>query len=360
MNKTIYLCGPLAPEGQPPNGGYAAANARTLAALRSQQRSVQAMPYPAPVGGGLAKLLGYVSGFRRLLRQLELQAPGVLHITGLYKQFVLPELLLLRKARRLGYLTVYDIRAGSMLLYYQRLGAVYQALFRRVLREADRVMVEGREYESFVQQLTGQAPFYFPNHVELASLADRTSPPAGESPVLIYVGRVNLDKGIATLLEAARVLGKRGSPVRVWIVGPAEAALQQALARDYPDVDAQWLGSRSSQAVLDLLAQAHFFIFPTRHRGEGHSNALTEAMSMGCVPLASKNGFNASVIDDAGIILPLEADGAAYASAVSDIWSQGRWLALSLKARARAQAHYGSPAVIGRLQDEYRMLEQRG
>lgn len=347
----------MVPEGQAPNGGYAAANARTLATLRGQGCPVQGLPYPIPSGGGLQKLRGYVQGFRQLLAQLSTLPPGVFHVTGLYKQFVLPELLLLRKARRLGFKTVYDIRAGSMQLHYRRLGAVYRWLFRAVLRSADRVMVEGREYDDFVKSVTGRSPFYFPNHIDLDASPARVPRSAEAAPVLIYVGRVTLDKGLVPLLDAARALGQGGVKPEVWIVGPADAGLQSELQARYPDVGAQWMGSKPSHEVLALLTRAHFFVFASRHSGEGHSNALTEAMSAGCVPVVSRNGFNASVVGDAGAVLTLTADGAAYAAEIRQLWTEaGRWEALSARSRARASELFNSKAVIGSLQTEYRRL----
>lgn len=356
MNKPIYLCGPLAPPGQAPNGGYAAANARTIATLETMGQDVVAMPYPQPTGRGLVKLTGYVAGFRRLLLQLAQQPPGVLHITGLYKQFILPELLLLHKARGLGYATVYDIRAGSMLRYYQNLGPVYRRLFDAALRIADRVMIEGLEYGDFVRQRTEREPFYFPNHIDTSHVAPRRTNDVAAGPVLIYAGRVTREKGIETLMAAAALLVRDGQPCSVMIVGPAEPELQATLQARYGAVSAQWLGSRSSADVLQLCAGAHFFVFPTRHSGEGHSNALTEAMSKGCVPIASRNGFNASVIDDAGVVLPLEAEPEAYAAAVLALWSSGLWQEYSARARSRAQQCFDSRKAVGRLLSEYQEL----
>lgn len=352
----VYLCGPMVPEGQAPNGGYAAANARTLATLRDQGCHAQGLPYPLPSGSGLHKLRSYLQGFRQLLAQLSTLPPGVFHVTGLYKQFVLPELLLLRKARRLGFKTIYDVRAGSMQLHYRRLGAVYRWLFRAVLRSADQVMVEGREYDDFVRAVTGRSPFYFPNHIDLDANPARGPRSADAPPVLIYVGRVTLDKGLATLLDAARVLGEGGLRPEVWIVGPAAPGLQAELQARYADVAAQWLGSQSSQDVLALLTRAHFFVFASRHTGEGHSNALTEAMSAGCVPVVSRNGFNASVVGDAGSVLGLTADGPAYAAEIRQLWVEGRWESMSAKSRARASELFNSKAVIGALLAEYRRL----
>lgn len=356
---TVYLCGPMVAEGQAPNGGYAAANARTLATLRAHHWPARGLPYPLPQGNGFRKLLAYVTGFRQLLAGLSSLQPGVLHVTGLYKQFAVPELLLIRKAKRLGFKTIYDIRAGSMLTYYRRLGGVYRMVFRSLLRSADCIMVEGREYEGFVQGVTGRTPFYFPNHIDVDASPARPRPAPGASPVMIYVGRVTLDKGIETVLGAARELKARGLDPKVWIVGPASSQLKNDVQAKFSDIDANWFGSMQANEVLSLLSQAHFFVFPSRHTGEGHSNALTEAMSKGCVPVVSLNGFNGSVVEEAGVVLPLQADGAAYAEAMLALWRGHQWADFSSRAQSRARASFDSTKVIRSLREQYqRLLEE--
>lgn len=351
----VVFCGPIARPAAAPAGGYEACNRRTIDALREHGAQVRELPYPQPDGGKLAKLRGYVGGFLALRRQIGRDAGQVFHLTGLYKHFVPAELLLVRRARRRGLRTVYDIRAGSMHLHYARLGPVYRWLFRRLLRSADQVMIEGMEYAPFVQQVTGRPPFYLPNHIKMTDIPPRTAAPDGVLR-LIYVGRVNLEKGVATALETAQLLQEQGQRCELVIAGPADPALLARLRTAYPHSPVKWLGSLTSAQVLAELGQAHLFLFPTRHRGEGHSNALTEAMAMGCVALASDNGFNQSVIGDTGRVLPMEASAAQYAEAAMALWRDGAWPTLSLAARTRAARLFSTEQAVSRLQAVYQEL----
>lgn len=361
MSKTFPLlfCGPVPEPGAAPAGGYEASNSRTIAALAAAGRPVQVLPYPQPRGGALSKLAGYWRGFGALLAALGRQpAGGVLHVTGLYKQFVIPELLLLRRARRRGLATIYDVRAGSMLKHYARLGPLYRWLFRATLRSADLVMIEGQEYAPFIEQHTGGAPFYLPNHVGLAEVPAPARAASGP-PRLVYVGRVTVEKGIETALDAARLLAAQGLRFEVAVAGPGDAALMARLRQDHADLPVEWLGSLRADEVLAQFGRAHFFVFPTRHGGEGHSNALTEAMAMGCVPVASENGFNRSVIADAGRVLPLQADAAAYAAVLRELWTSGQWAGLSARAAQRAREQFSTEQVVARLLAAYAGLSER-
>lgn len=354
----ILFCGPIPLPGDAPAGGYEACNSRTIAALRAAGDAVQELRYPQPRGGAAAKLKGYWRGFGALLSEIGRQrAGGLLHVTGLYKQFVIAEWLLLRRARRQGLATIYDVRAGSMLKHYARLGPLYRWLFRQTLRSADLVMIEGMEYAPFVEAQTGRRPFYLPNHVGLAAAAGADGRAAAAQPRLIYVGRVTVEKGIETALQAARLLAREGLPCTIAIAGPGDAALLERLRAEYTDVAVEWLGSLQASEVLAQFGRSHFFMFPTRHPGEGHSNALTEAMATGCVPVAADNGFNRSVIDAAGRVLPLAADAGAYAQAVRELWqADGRWAATSALAARRARELFSTEQVIARLQGAYAQL----
>jgi glycosyltransferase involved in cell wall biosynthesis len=355
MSETVLFCGPIPLPDAIPVGGYEACNRRTIAALRGAGVQVRELHYPQPRGGKLAKLYGYVRGYLDLLTQIG-QTPGQLfHLTGLYKHFALGELLLMRAARRHGLRTIYDVRAGSMHKHYARLGPLYRWLFRRLLRSADLVMIEGTDYAPFVQQVTGAAPFYLPNHIEAAGMPARA--PLDEAPLrLIYVGRVTLEKGVELALQSTRLLQQRGLDCTMAVAGPADAALLARLQADYRDCPVQWLGSLPAADVLQRLGHSHLFLFPTRHPGEGHSNALTEAMAMGCVPVAADNGFNRSVIGPAGVVLPLTADASAYADAIETLWRQRRWPALSQAAMARTQTLFSTEQAVARLGAAYREL----
>lgn len=353
MTMSIQFCGPIPQPGAPAVGGYEACNRRTIDALGAGGDTVHPLHYPTPRGGALAKLKGYVRGYLRLLREIDSSPGEVFHLTGLYKHFAPAEWLLLRRAKRRGLRTIYDIRAGAMFRHYQRLGPAYRWLFRSLLRQADQVMIEGPDYAPFVLEVTGKPAFYLPNHLPVQGMPARSAD--GAAPLrLVYIGRITLDKGIETALQAARLLAESGQPCTIAIAGSGPVDLLERLQRDYPE--AEWLGAISPNRVLEELGKSHFFLFPTRHTGEGHSNALTEAMAMGCVPVAADNGFNRSVIGASGVVLPLQDGARAYASAVRVLWQGGDWAGYSQAASERARTLFSTEQAVARLRGAYRDL----
>lgn len=354
---SVAFIGPIPSGGTSPRGGYQACNERTINALRSMNVIVDSLPYPVPSGSMLGKGIAYVFGFIRLAVRLLRARVETVHITGLYKHFIYPELLLVIIGRIKGKNVIYDIRAGSAKRHYANKSFIYKYAFRFTLKAATCVMVEGAEYIAFVRDLVGKTPYLLPNHV---SLADSESVPRPElddaacEVALVYVGRLVANKGIEIVLQSAALLRKRGIDVRLRIAGEGELSYVNSLKSRYADPDNEWLGAVSPQAVLRLFAASHFFLFPTTHLGEGHSNALTESMAAGCVPLVSMNGFNQSVIGDCGRVLPQNSDATVYAETVIEIIHSNQWLRLSVLAARRARECYETVQVVTSLIEQYK------
>ena len=91
---------------------------------------------------------------------------------------------------------------------------------------------------------------------------------------------------------------------------------------------------------------------------EGHSNALTEAMALGVVPICSNRGFNQSVVGECGVILSESADAIDYAKSVIELWDSGEWAKFSQQCRLRIRTLFNSKSVVNRLIQTYQRLSQ--
>jgi glycosyltransferase involved in cell wall biosynthesis len=357
----VYLCGPIAETGRAAKGGFQVCNRRTIDELRGRGIEVHALPYAQPETGRLHKAVEYAVSFIRLAIQvLRCERSSILHMTGLYGPFIQAEIILIYLARLRGCRTIYDVRAGSAELHYRMRSDMYRRCFAHALRSVDLVMVEGPRLAPFVESLTGRSPVFFPNHIDTSVILDRSDGAgSGLRPVIGYAGSLKPEKGIRTILEACKVLSDEGFDVDVRLAGLGPATFVEELRGDYPELPVTWLGALPSDRVLDLFRTSHFFMFPTTHRGEGQSNALTEAMACGCVPIVSDHGFNASVVGDCGVVLAPGSDAAVYAKALRAIWECGEWQALSQKSRDHIRDCFSSVEVIDDLLVHYNSLERR-
>lgn len=358
---TIYLCGPIAHPGKPARGGYQARNLRTMEALQRRGIEVRALRYAQPDSPGLRKWLAYAVGFSALAIRIGFcKRKSIIHVTGLRQLFVIPELVLVRLAKLRGCRTIYDIRDGLELdvLWLDR-SAIYRFCFPRILRSVDLVMVQGESQAPFVESISGRAPVLLRNQVDLAAVPVRSYQNATiVTPIIAHAGRLRAEKGIATVLETARILNQEGFKINVKIAGTGDEEYIEELKNRYSDLPVDWLGHQTAERVLGLFSAAHFFVFPTWWPGEGQSNALTEAMACGCVGLVSDHGFNAATLGDCGAVLTLDQTAQDYAATLRQIWEGGTWETLSRRSAKRVQDLFSATAVIDHLIDQYNSLER--
>jgi len=352
----VAYCGPIAAKGQPARGGYEAANRRLVDDLRARGIEVQEYPYALTGGATPIKTIGYLAGFVRIAAQLIIDRArwDILHLTPLYKQFLYAEAVLCRLTWMLGKRVVLDIRAGAFLHYYAGRGRLYQATIDHLIRRAEMVAVEGEEYLSFATARHHGHVLYLPNYVSAAPLA----PQPGDrqpSPVrLVYLGRVVSQKGIETAIGTLAALLARGVDARLEVIGTGDPDYIGALKAACNGLPVIWAGALPPAKVAEHIRGAHVFLFPTDHLSEGHSNALTEAMAQGLVPVCSDNGFNRSVVGDAGRILPVSAVAEDYANAIVDIGTGSNWRTLSQRAHQRVSERFTSDVVLPALIQGYR------
>jgi glycosyltransferase involved in cell wall biosynthesis len=113
---------------------------------------------------------------------------------------------------------------------------------------------------------------------------------------VLFLGLINLRKGVARLLEAARSL--RDEPVEFWMVGPVEIANASAVAEL---ARVKWFGPATRKQAAEFYRTADVFILPTL--SDGFAITQLEAQAHGLPVITSKNCGN--VVEDGvnGMIL---------------------------------------------------------
>src|SRR6266403_4362658 len=97
---------------------------------------------------------------------------------------------------------------------------------------------------------------------------------------LLFLGQVNLRKGVARLLEAARML--RDEPVEFWMVGPVQIANAETLTRD---ARTKWFGPVTRKQAAERYRAADIFILPTL--SDGFAITQLEAQAYGLPVISS-------------------------------------------------------------------------
>jgi glycosyltransferase involved in cell wall biosynthesis len=359
----IAIVGPIAEPGKSAGGGFAAGNRRTIDQLRKEGIEVIEFAYPEISGSLLYKSAAYGLRFAEIAGRLVRTRRDwdILHITPLLRHFIAAEMLLCRIPKKLGKSLFLDLRAGTLIRGYHERGRAYRRALARLIGEATTVAVEGEQYTEFVRQWTNSKIFYFPNYVVWQTAY---SSPGNRRPVqsnhlhLVTLGRIVPEKGIEVAIELVAKAQTSGIRATLDIIGTGDAAYIAQLKARCRSLPVHLTGPLPPHQIVERLSLSHFFIFPTTHRGEGHSNALTEAMALGVVPICSDNGFNAAVVGGAGAILPKTAAAPEYLRVIRNIMNNGSWSTLSKCAADRVKRHYCHLVVLPNLINFYQHTHQ--
>ena len=188
-------------------------------------------------------------------------------------------------------------------------------------------------------------------------LADRggaAGPAASDPPAIVFLGRLERRKGVATLLEAARRLVAAGLRFTLILAGPDSgdtetgepyrAAFEREAGQDLA-ARVRFAGAVPDAERDELLRTAAIVCVPSRY--ESHGVVLVEAMMFGRPIVACAAGGVAEVVEDGGNALLAEPDDpASLADALARLIADA-----DLRARlgARSRALYQERFEVGRV-----------
>ncbi len=170
-----------------------------------------------------------------------------------------------------------------------------------------------------------------------------------DRPVFLTVARLDVQKGLDVLLEAAARI-----PNARFVVageGRERARLEAQVAALALDDRVRFLGNRTD--VPELLAASDAFVLPSRF--EGSSLAVLEAMAAGKPVISSSiGGTNELIVDgESGVLVPPDDAGALAASLERVLAEPGLRSRLGAAAQATVQSHFSASDMAERVMGVY-------
>ena len=104
--------------------------------------------------------------------------------------------------------------------------------------------------------------------------------------------------------------------------------------------------------LMHELEDKHFYVFPSQQEREGQSNAVTEAMGYGVIPIASPQGFNRSTIGY-DILIVEELSAEAYAERIAMIIHNKEIEKYSQFVRQRFMENYSEEVVFSQTKKNF-------
>ena len=218
-----------------------------------------------------------------------------------------------------------------------------------------KIVLSELEKDVLNRKLSNNKIFVLPNCIALneALLFDRAYP-KDELLIILFMGRISLNKGIDLIFQALESLQTQGTQFKFVMAGrgPDEKIYVpkfRALLRD----DFEFKGVVSGQNKIDLLKHCNIFLLPSLF--EGLPMALLESMSFGLVPITTNVGSIKTVVIDGsnGMIINKHSSEEIERALVRLITDKQYMQELSRNARQYIFNHYKEEVFVNTLNSIY-------
>lgn len=267
-------------------------------------------PVHLPIDRGSLSPIKELRAVAALIRLLRRERPVLLHTVaikpllhgGLAAAFV-PRLPVVNTVAGMGWLMT-DRAKGSpvrwLVFRMMRLYALWPRIFTIVQNPEDLAFLTERRLVD-----PGRSLLIRGSGVDLRTFAATPEPPG--PPIALFAARLLYDKGIVEMVEAARILRRRGVDLRVWIAGVPDPANPNGIEPERFEVwkregVAEFLGRHDDMAAL--WAKAHIAVQPSYR--EGVPKALLEAAACARPLVTTDVPGNRELVPDGatGVLVP--------------------------------------------------------
>lgn len=370
MNR-IYFFANFGDWNKIPYGGGEVGNRRTLSFLRKGNFNVVTIPKYTRVKNHSAvnlvrlgcKIIGNILKYFFILA-FGTRRHSIVHIAGFYGPMIYFEYVLIALAKLFGYKVTYEMRGGGADTYFKEGSDVYKNCFRKSLLKCDVVFTQGLENVPLIKGINPTVDiFYYPNCVTQDFYPAQYPEKPKDRINFFYFGRISQTKNVGVVIDAFIALKSNFDNIYLDIVGNCSdnnymESIQCKIAQNHLEEYIKIHPACNHEKLREHLRDKHFYIFPTTEPHEGHSNALTEAMAWGLIPVATSQGFNRSVIGDDRLIVH-ELSGKNFAKIVADIINDKKTEDYSMTMYKRVMDNYTDHIVCERLLKEYETLFER-
>jgi glycosyltransferase involved in cell wall biosynthesis len=167
---------------------------------------------------------------------------------------------------------------------------------------------------------------------------------------LLFVGRIEFQKGLDTLFAALDTLCTNGYRFEMRIIGIGSEleSLRQFSISHKLENNVIFLGEQNQDAIQHELSNAHFFVLPSRY--EGISNAALEALAFGLPPILTKcGGLDTYISADTGWVCDPENSECLYSAIRAAISvSSHQWSIMSKNCRRLATKNFSIDKIASR------------
>lgn len=301
-NKTIIFYAPFGKD-EPANkiGGAEMGCLKTYSCYQSAGYKVVQVHKPT-LSNGFFKYLFKLTITPLIIGRLLLSNKNsVLHIAGFYLKLVSYEWFLMCISRICKRKNIYEFRNGGMIESFNHGGLLYKFFIRQLITKSSLVLCQGKNYVDFALNKWNIVTHYYPNYIRNEFEHIDLSVKNYKDMKLVYVGRITESKNIDVIIEIFAIIRQLYPHASLDLIGAFSENYKRVLdalinIKGLSHNEIHFHGRLNIENIHKILLSSSYFLFPSSESREGHSNALTEAMGAGVVPIVSNVGFNKGIV----------------------------------------------------------------
>lgn len=305
-------------------------------------------------GGAVRKIWVAVLALVRFVVLLALGRVSILHVHGASHGSFWRKRVFMRLARVFSVPVIFHLHGGEFRQFVdERLDTVSRQKVVDTLGACCLIFCLNQEVASWLAALIPNVPVQvMPNPIDLSGYSNSN---AAREPMVLFLGRLEREKGVFDLLEAVAKIAERVPGIRLVLCGAGSArqALQRLAEQRGIGALVAFPGWVDGQAKADLLQRAGVFVLPSF--AEGMPMAVLEAMAAATPVVASRVGAVAEMLEGGASGFVVEPGnvpllGEAILSALIDANATA---AMTERASIRVRSAYAADVVIAHLRQCY-------
>ena len=255
-------------------------------------------------------------------------------------------------AKCMGYQCVMYLQGGKMMDTLPNGSKFHKWMYRKNANLQELILFEGMEAIELTSNFTSTKLVYFPSYIDDEHIPIHCPVKPSDKWNIMYFGRITCKKNILVIIETFNRVSAMLPQEKIHLTligdGPRDKYRQTvdvALAESPYRENIERYGLSPFDFIKEKMQSAHFFLFPTETKAEGHSNALNEAMSHGLIPVVSNFHFNASIVGNEKFVVE-GYDPQDYAERIVSLIKSGEMANYSSEVWERVKKLYARSVVL--------------
>lgn len=308
-------------------------------------------------GGDLRKLTVAASAFFRFFTLLIGGKVALLHVHGASHGSFWRKLAFMRLAGLVSVPVIFHLHGGEFRQFVdERLSAASRKRVIDALAACRLIYCLNEDIAAWLRSLVPVVPVQvMPNPIGLRAC---TESDAKREPNVLFLGRLEREKGVFDLVEAVATIAHLVPGIRLTLcgAGSAKGELEQLAVQKGIGGLVAFPGWVDGEVKADFLRRSGVFVLPSY--AEGMPMAVLEAMAASTPVVATRVGAIADMLENGASGFVVEAGnvttlGNAILTALTDVKYTN---VMTTRAAARVRSMYAADVVIARLRRSYSEL----